>query len=203
MGRISIPIYLRRLLAFGKGFLAIRQKNGFVNHHVREFHASRARERGSTSGAVADANGLPGTVSSININNNTDPSKRNVFRRQRYGAGRSKDAYTVMLHELGHALGFNYRSGGDGYQKWNDRITGTNFDMFGTQVTLAGADPNGPVPYATSYAATDLMNLSVGFGNRAMSRSLTYASGGGLRLSRSPRLSDQHPLRWLFWVLSA
>jgi len=62
--------------------------------------------------------------------------------------------------------------------------------MFGTQVTLAGADPNGLSHIATSYAATDLMNLSVGFGNRAMSRSLTYACWRRPTAIKKSRLSE-------------
>jgi PEP-CTERM motif len=115
---------------------------------------------GSTVGATA-VGGLPGNVTKIKISTNTD-----MFYDTGTVPKDQKSAATVMLHELGHAVGFNYLDSGDGYQKWNDRITGNLFDMFGTNVTMAGAkdDANGLSHIDTSYAANDLMNLTIGYG---------------------------------------
>jgi hypothetical protein len=129
-----------------------------------EFLDLGATNGGNTTGATADANGNPGTVTKIQISSNAV-----MFYSQTItGIGATeKDALSVMVHELGHAVGFNFLSGTDGYQKWNDRITGTDFKLLDDSlVTMAGATANGLSHIATSYAATDLMNLSVGFGQR-------------------------------------
>ena len=92
---------------------------------------------GATEGASADANGLPKEVKEIDVATDKDM----FYSKTITGIGKDqRDAYSTMLHELGHAVGFNYLDGGDGYQKWNDRIDKTNgtFKLSdGTLVNLA------------------------------------------------------------------
>ncbi len=114
---------------------------------------------GATIGASADTNGLPSTVNEIDISNAASMFYSNTIT----GIGANqRDAYSTMLHELGHAIGFNYLSGGDGYQKWNDRITGTNFLLADgtTNVTLSGAGANGLSHVSDTTYPNDLMKTT-------------------------------------------
>src|SRR5262249_55125843 len=102
---------------------------------------------GATQGATADADGLPKTVDAVSISTTADM----FYSATITGIGaKQRDAYSTMLHELGHVVGFNYRDDkGDGYQKWNDRVDAdkATFQLAaafgGGKVTLAGKTPNG------------------------------------------------------------
>lgn len=110
-----------------------------------------AGTNGSTSLGVDAANGFPGTVAEVDISN-----AANMFYSTTIaGIGATqRDAFSTMLHEVGHAVGFNI-----GYQKWKDRVTDTDFLLADgtTKVTLAGTSANGQSHVAASFA-TDLMN---------------------------------------------
>jgi hypothetical protein len=79
-----------------------------------------------------------------------------------------------MLHELGHAVGFNYLASGgtDGYQKWNDQIDATKqiFKLSpafgGGNVTLAGGDANGLSHVDGTKYPNDLMKPTGALGVR-------------------------------------
>jgi hypothetical protein len=119
---------------------------------------------GATKSASADANGLPSTVGEIDIS--TKASMYYSVALAGIGASQ-RDAYSTMLHELGHAIGFNFLSGGDGYQKWNDQVDSLNAQFTlaaafgGGKVTLSGTDANGLSHVDDATYPNDLMK-SVG-----------------------------------------
>lgn len=87
------------------------------------------------------------------------------------------DALTVMEHELGHALGFAYGTGINGYTDWDNRIvTGTDlFDLNGMFIKMSGTDDAGLSHVDSSMYPGDLMNASLGPGERKTISTLDVA----------------------------
>lgn len=127
---------------------------------------------GATSNFMADMNNLPKQVD-MSISTNTDmfydgtPDTANDIPMDK------KDAYSVMRHELGHALGFS--SNPDGYQLWDDCIVRNDAGGFTNMIhsgpmslaTLGGAaDANARSHLDSTAHPGDLMNFSVGLGQR-------------------------------------
>lgn len=132
-----------------------------------------AVSNGATSGLKADANGLPQSAD-MQISTNAD---------MYYGMGlpvpKDKyDALSTMKHEIGHALGFagGTVASGLGYDKWNALIAaGSNiFDPTGLNVTMNGTDANGRSHLNETKYPTDLMNPTLGTGERRMPSMLDF-----------------------------
>lgn len=154
-----------------------------------EFKVLPKGKGGATSMFMADAMGLPKSVTMM-ISTNTD-----VFYDATLGTAGDipadkKDAYSVARHEIGHAMGFAHNP--PGYLKWNACVAGAAFDCNGATATLAGGagDANGQSHVDETAHAGDLMNLTVGLGNRrgisGLDKSMLSAAFGYLLVDLPP-----------------
>lgn len=125
-----------------------------------EFKVLTLGNGGNTTLFTPDANDLPMT-SAIELSTNTDMFWDSTLGTDNDIPVDKKDGYTVARHEIAHALGF-----GEPWTKWDACTTGTSFSCNSVTATLAGTTTNGQSHLSATSHAGDLMNLTVGLGNR-------------------------------------
>jgi hypothetical protein len=127
---------------------------------------------GNTFSIRPDPNGNPGRAS-IELNIHMDavnPAQNYYWNVDPAGLDGNRDGLSIARHELGHALGFAGGSTADllGYDKWNAAIPAGSdmFNLNGVMATMAGTDAGGRSHLSSTAHPGDLMNTSVGAGNR-------------------------------------
>ena len=128
-----------------------------------EFKSLPIGNGGSTFNFMADSNGNPDSVS-MELSTNTDMFWDSTLNTSNDIPNDKKDGYTVARHEIGHALGFSHNP--DGYANWDACVSGTTFDCNGVTATLGGNDANGRSHLDATAHPGDLMNFTVGLGQR-------------------------------------